>query len=368
MKNLHRWLSGAFISGGAIVVGIMVLVLVTLFTTAGQPPTNASAAKPTATATATPTGEKTDSVTGLPIVDGGNPAKPINGNASNADARTPVVRPGSVVTNWAGLDALLGTDTAYTACVSKTTGMNWSSDVPKFKSTESANDPRYILAVNTTASDAAIRKNASDAVGENLSGLKILRVGSIVNTRGFTSGGCQEFLDRRSMVRVSLGKFVYNTDGSVKGLQTGTGVFVDCHNPWRLPTPKPTPKSKSTPTPTPKSKSTPTPTPVKVCPPNQPHGTWPVCKDSPSNDPAARGNAPVGGGTNLNPGPGTLIPRSQMVNPPSGARVNPAPPVVQAPPVGSTPDPAPAPAPEPLAPVPADPATGTSCAPGIPVC
>ncbi len=108
--------------------------------------------------------------------------------------------------------------------------------------------------------------------------------------------------------------------------------------------------------------------PVKVCPPSMPHGTFPVCKDSPSNDPAARGNAPVGGGTNLDPGPGAFIPSTSMVRPPAAPRVNPAPPVVQAPPVGSTPDPAPAPAPEPLAPVPADPATGTSCAPGIPVC
>ena len=105
-----------------------------------------------------------------------------------------------------------------------------------------------------------------------------------------------------------------------------------------------------------------------VCPPNQPFGTWPVCKDAPSNDPAPQGNAPVGGGTNVDPGPGTYVPPSLMVQPPAAPRVNPAPPVVQAPPVGSTPDPAPAPAPEPSAPVPADPATGTSCAPGIPAC
>jgi len=215
---------------------------------------------PSASATtAAATNEKIDPVTGLPIVDGGDRANPIDGNTSNADSRTPVVREGEIVKNWAELDALLGADTSYTECVSNTTDMNWSSDVPKFKSTESAdNDPRYILAVNTTASDEAIRKIASDSTNEDLSGLKILRVDSIINTRGFTTGGCQEFLDRRSMVRVSLGKFVYNADGSVKGLQNGTGVFVDCHNPWRLPAIPPT---------TPPTTPTPTPTPTPTCPP-----------------------------------------------------------------------------------------------------
>ncbi|MBC7869139.1 hypothetical protein H7X69_03120 [Candidatus Saccharibacteria bacterium] len=105
-----------------------------------------------------------------------------------------------------------------------------------------------------------------------------------------------------------------------------------------------------------------------------PYGTWPVCKDSPKKDPAARGNAPVGGGRNLDPGPGTYIPPTKMVRPPAAPRVNPPPPVVltpkgtPAPPVGSTPDPAPAPAPEPKAPTPAYPATGCSPPPGMTTC
>ena len=46
----------------------------------------------------------------------------------------------------------------------------------------------------------------------------------------------------------------------------------------------------------------------KVCPPDKPHGTWPNCKDRPSNDPGARGNANTGGGRNANPGPGAANP------------------------------------------------------------
>src|SRR5690606_4529398 len=101
---------------------------------------------------------------------------------------------------------------------------------------------RFILAVNTTASDAAIRKIASEDVGEDVSGLQILRVESIINTRGFGDGRCQEFVDRRSQVRVSLGKLVFDQQGQAVGIERGKGVFVDCHNPWRLvPPPEPCP-------------------------------------------------------------------------------------------------------------------------------
>lgn len=82
-----------------------------------------------------------------------------------------------------------------------------------------------------------------------------------------------------------------------------------------------------------------------------------------SQDPAARGNAPIGGGRNRDPGPGQYIPPSGMVQPPATPRVNPPAPVI-APPTGSKPDPTPAPAPEPQAPTPDAPAIGYSPAPG----
>lgn len=364
MESFHRWRNGAIVTAIVLVAGILFLAI-----TGGSPSDAASTNPSTSTTTVatTTTVPATDPVTGLPIVDGGNPADPISGTESNADSRTPVVRAGDIVTNWAGLDALLGNDASYTACVSKTTGMNWGSDVPKFKSTENAdNDPRYILAVNTTVSNEAIRKIASNSVNEDLSGLKILRVGEIVNTRGFTSGSCQEFVDRRSMVRVSLSKFVYASDGSVKGLQSGTGVFVDCHNPWRLPTPsvpaRPGSTTTTTSTPGRHEPTTTTSTPGR---PGSTTTTTLEAKD-PAMDPAPQGNAPVGGGANLDPGPGQYIPPGDMVHPPSTARVNPPPPPpASVPPAGSHPDPAPAPAPEPNAPPPDDPATGYSPPPGM---
>jgi hypothetical protein len=104
-----------------------------------------------------------------------------------------------------------------------------------------------------------------------------------------------------------------------------------------------------------------------VCPPGT-VGVPPNCLQAkdPSQDPARKGNAPVGGGKNVDPGPG---PTTVPTQPPAAPYVAPAPPTpAPAPPVKSTPDPAPAPAPEPSAAPSTDPVGGTSCAPGIPVC
>jgi len=104
-----------------------------------------------------------------------------------------------------------------------------------------------------------------------------------------------------------------------------------------------------------------------VCSPNQPHGTFPVCKDSSSRDPQNQGNNKKGGG-------GLAPVQTDPQGPPAAGHppviytTPPVPAPASTPPVGSTPDPAPAPAPEPAAPAPSAPATGTSCAPGILVC
>lgn len=94
-----------------------------------------------------------------------------------------------------------------------------------------------------------------------------------------------------------------------------------------------------------------------------------------AQDPVNQGNAPVGGGRNQDPGPGTYQAPTQVTQPPSTPYTPPAPP---APTTGSssgsgsgstyTPDPAPAPSPEPSAPTPTDPATGCSPAPGMTSC
>ncbi len=73
---------------------------------------------------------------------------------------------------------------------------------------------------------------------------------------------------------------------------------------------------------------------VHKCPPSMPHGTWPLCKDDPSHDPANNGNAPEGGGHNDTNGPG-------VQNPPPTFSPNPytPPPAPSAPPTTSRPDP-----------------------------
>lgn len=116
--------------------------------------------------------------------------------------------------------------------------------------------------------------------------------------------------------------------------------------------------------------------PKPTCPPDMPHGEWPVCKDDPSNDPGPNGNAPIGNGPNYDPGPGEYIPPSEMEQPPSTPRENPAPPApeppAQQPSTPSNPepapvptkDPAPPPPPQPSAPAPSAPETG--CDPSAP--
>lgn len=139
--------------------------------------------------------------------------------------------------------------------------------------------------------------------------------------------------------------------------KTGATLKQDRENcgdqPYK-PTPPPPP---STTTQTPTCTSTQT-------------GTWPNCleKKHPTLDPARRGNAPAGGGTNIDPGPGTYVAPSEMVHPPSSPYVAPAAPAVTTPPVGSTPDPAPAPPPQVSAPPASAPATGCAPAPGMTTC
>lgn len=84
-----------------------------------------------------------------------------------------------------------------------------------------------------------------------------------------------------------------------------------------------------------------------------------------SDDPAARGNAPEGGGRNADPSAGKYVPPAQMVRPPTTARINPPPPPAATTiPIGSTPDPTPPAVLEPGAPPASNGVTGTTNSPG----
>ena len=116
----------------------------------------------------------------------------------------------------------------------------------------------------------------------------------------------------------------------------------------------------------------PTTPPTPVCPPEMPHGTPPNCKDTPASDPWVNGNAPVGGGPNADPGPGTYQPVAPA-QPPAAPYVPPAAPApvitpapVVTPIVPSTPAAPPVVDPGPQnnnGTVPVAPAPGTACNP-----
>lgn len=195
----------------------------------------------------TPDGE----VISLPVVDGGNPTNPISGTESNTDPRTPPVRGDGqrkqVVKSWGELDSVRGSDAKYMQCVETRTGADWENDIPRFVEAEQDNHgTRFILAVNTTASDEDLLAKAREDVPDLPDDAAIVRAPGIINTRGFNAGGCEPFWDARSMVRVSLGVVVFDAKGDPIGLKDDRGVFVDCHNSWQLATPVTTPPTTTT--------------------------------------------------------------------------------------------------------------------------
>jgi hypothetical protein len=186
--------------------------------------------------------------------------------------------------------------------------------------------------------------------------------------------GTNSGIDGGKMVIAATAGMRNGRTGILITLANGSSVFVDdlCGNvifrgtPVNVPkgpTDQPTPVASAPPANTP-----PTVVPPKVCPPTMPYGTWPVCKGAPSGDPAARGTAPTGSGTSIDPGPGAYVPPAQMAPAPAAPYVAPAAPAPAPAAAAPKPDPAPAPAPEAAAPAAPAPAAGTSCAPGITTC
>lgn len=92
------------------------------------------------------------------------------------------------------------------------------------------------------------------------------------------------------------------------------------------------------------------------CPPNMPYGHWPICKDSPSNDPSYNGHNKPGGN-------GVASPVTGGPTPPAGGNPTPTYTPPAAPSPTGTPDPAPAPTPETTVPPPStcSPAPGKPC-------
>ena len=155
-------------------------------------------------------------------------------------------------------------------------------------------------------------------------------------------------------------------------LKTGQCLFAIGFNiaDKRFETLACTTKSK---TPTPASTQSvpapkPTPTPTTPAPKPRPTPTPTLSPKDKAVEPASKGNAPVGEGTNKNPGTDVYRAPAEMVQPPATVPVTPAPPAVTTPPVLSTPDPAPAPSPQVSAPPASAPATGCAPAPGMTTC
>lgn len=180
-----------------------------------------------------------------------------------------------------------------------------------------------------------------------------------------------EFADYIKQVRVSLVPLVLDKDGfaEAKVKDSWSGIFVDCYNIWGKwafmpPSPSaelvcpPGTELAGKPVPMDGRCSPPTvvtpPPPVvviNVCPPEMPHGTWPVCKDGVEAAPQNQGNLPVQQMPNVLP---ALPEHRQPVEPANPGPVYVEPPAAPAPapaPVGNEPAPAPNdPGPRPIAP------------------
>lgn len=318
----------------------------------------------------------------LPLVDGNQPNNPVSGSESNLDPRTTPVTAGTLgdksrTETWSQLDKLYGDQKWYTGCTNSNLDMDWDKDVPKFVATETEHDNRFILAVNVSPklTDDQIREQAAEDGNRSTGLLPVVRTASIINTRHLGDKRCDNFVHTRSQIRVSLGKPVFNKDGSFQKLDMTEGVFVDCHNMWRLPkstpvptTPPTTPPSGTTPPGTTPPHTTPPTTspPGKCKPPTHDNGHG-VCVESkdPNQGAGHNGNVPTQvQGTNP---PVTSDPEPAPTKPPS-TYVPPPPPKA----TKTTTQPAATrttvPPPETSAPKPSNPATGCVPPPGMSSC
>lgn len=331
--------------------------------------------KPTATVTDGHGHTKT-----MAVVYGNQPNLPISGSQSNLDPRTVPVTAGTngdkVRTNtWADLLDLFGDQKWYINCANTNLDMDWYHDAPKYTTTEAAHDNRFILAVNTSAklTDDQIRQRAAADGNPNTGKLSVVRTPSIINTRHLAQDRCDTFVDSRSMIRVSLGKVVFDSQGQFKSLEQDKGVFVDCHNLWQLPKSAPVPTTPPTPgTSTPPGATPPGTTPPHTVPPT----TRPPSTCKPPTHDNGHGKCIESKDSNQGAGhQGNVPTQVQGTNPPS-TKPKPRP---SDPPKTYTPPPPPAAAPvvthttkrvtpPPQTVQPTDPATGCAPPPGMTHC
>ena len=217
-------------------------------------------------------------------------------------------------------------------------------------------DARGIVIVGVNnVSDQRAREIAREDGVEHPERLPVLRYAEVINTRGLARHELSEFVDGRSMVRVTLLPLVRTSEGLQ--LDPTEGVFTDCLNRWRAnffgffstpmrpdlhgPTgnppgtppgnphnppaqPPPTTSTTSTTTPTPTttpnnttSTTTPTPTTVPCVGPNCPKDTHDVNTQNPVNPVTGCGQGNCGPSGNNGDIPYVPAPPLPVFNPPT---------------------------------------------------
>lgn len=323
-----------------------------------NPPTTTVTASASSPASANPDSIPDDGKAGVRDTDGTLRSVPLVGHDGEGaapvdttdDPRSPatldVLLKCKQAKSWYDLVVCVGDDQTYKDAVNarkSLTGFDWD-EILRFA--KEPVDARVIQVFNWGISDREARDRVRELVGSDADKLPIARHGVTMNTRRFEDDSIHDFADIRQMARVSLAPLVYKS-GKVVALRADSGIFVDCFNIWWLPQAvvingaPPKAGQPGTPgtgggnppgTSVPPTTVPPTTVPPTTVPPTNPScppgwtGTPPLCKDPTSDDPAPRGNAPIGGGRNADPGPGVQQPYTP---PPAAPYTPPAVPTVQ---------------------------------------
>lgn len=168
----------------------------------------------------------------------------------SADA-PPLTQTGYRMGNWCHLTALLPVEQYgwYWEGAQRTAGVSFEQaqqycDMQKRQPL----DFRAIIVVggyNITDDEArelATKDGIKGVYHTDGTALPVIRYNSIINTRGLENQQMNEFVDSRSMVRVSLMAPIIDDKGTADtaddvatGLSPERGIFDDCTNAWRLP-------------------------------------------------------------------------------------------------------------------------------------
>lgn len=168
----------------------------------------------------------------------------------SADA-PPLTQTGYRMGNWCHLTALLPKDEYgwYWEGAQRTAGVSFAQAEQYCEMQKRQPlDFRAIIVVggyNITDDEArelATRDGIKGVYHTDGTVLPVIRYNSIINTRGLENHEMNEFVDSRSMVRVSLMAPIIDDKGTADtsddvatGLSPERGIFDDCTNAWRLP-------------------------------------------------------------------------------------------------------------------------------------